>query len=284
MTATPSAEPRPPLVKVEPLDFTQIFAPKHPKAIVADVVFIHGLGGHPRNTWTYNGDQKSSKGEGSQNTPKKSSFRSVFGKSKKTKGNNEPIDEPTAVSPDCFWPEDLLARDFPNIRILTYGYDSNVTHYLKGAANQMTITQHARTLLQKLVDERVDQPNRPLIFVAHSLGGLLVKDAIIESQRCTPKTLHRAVFENCHAMMFFGTPHQGSNLADWGLLLSNIVKALGSSTYKGILSQLRPDSEKLDILTRDFNSILDSDVKRIEIYSFQEGKGLTAVSLLDGKV
>jgi Putative serine esterase (DUF676) len=153
----------------------------------------------------------------------------------------------------------------------------------------MTISQHGRTLLEALIDERVECTERPMIFVAHSLGGLLVKDVLIESRKYSPRTIAHNVFQFCHAIMFFGTPHLGSNLANWGLLLSNVVEALGVgfSTYKGVLRQLAPDSDKLESLGREFNDILDAPIpvdQKIRIYSFQEAKGINAIAMFDGKV
>lgn len=103
-------------------------------------MFIHGLQGHPEKTWTYSNEKKKAK---------------------------------------CFWPRDLLNRDFPNARVLMYGYDSNLTNTLKKLhkpINQAGIWNHADSFLLELERERQDAPKRPLIFLAHSLGGIILKD------------------------------------------------------------------------------------------------------------
>lgn len=265
--------------QVERIGFTPLHAPAKKESIIADVVLVHGLGGHPKDTWKYSANEKTShQGRG---------FRKLFQRKRNTSSASA-IEQQGSPSAECFWPEELLPRDFPNIRILTYGYDSNVSHFCKGAANQMTISQHGRTLLESLTDERRNCGHRPIIFVAHSLGGLLVKDAIIESRKYGPEATEQMAFQRCHAIMFFGTPHLGSGAANWGVLLSNIVEALGVgfSSYKGVLRQLAPDSEKLESLTREFNDILNASmpVEKIKIYSFQEGKGISAIKAFDGKV
>lgn len=276
--------------QVQTNGFTQLSGPIDNGDIVADVVFVHGLGGHPKDTWTYGSEEwRSSNPKLDKDEPTRSrSFRRLLW-SKGTRDKEAIVKHPESLVSTCFWPVDLLSRDFKNVRVLTYGYDSHVSHFCKDAVNQVTISQHGRTLLERLIDERQDCLERPLIFVAHSLGGLLVKDAIIESRKHSPQTVARMVFQRCHAIMFFGTPHLGSGLADWGVLLSNIVEALGVgfSTYKGVLRQLAPDSEKLESLTREFNEILNAPIpvdQRIKIYSFQEGKGISASKLLDVKV
>jgi len=88
---------------------------------------------------------------------------------------------------EVFWPLDLLPEDCKNSRILTWGYDSMVSHFFNGPANQSNISAHAKNLLQALKIRRLDcvsfstsfsgllliakQQGRSVIFVAHSLGG-----------------------------------------------------------------------------------------------------------------
>jgi hypothetical protein len=78
---------------------------------------------------------------------------------------------------EVFWPKDLLAPDYNDTRILTYGYDSRVANFFSGPANQNGILQHGRDLLTRLAGRRRKaDPTRPLIFVVHSLGGLILKE------------------------------------------------------------------------------------------------------------
>ena len=109
----------------------------------------------------------------------------------------------------------------------------------------MTITQHAHNLLQQLTNNRIDCLTRPIIFVAHSLGGILVKDTIIQSAQYENHL--KCLSQSCSAIFFFGTPHRGSSAARYGEILSNIVGALpgGFSLYKEILRGLKPNGEKL---------------------------------------
>jgi hypothetical protein len=51
---------------------------------------------------------------------------------------------------EVFWPLDLLPTDCSSARILTWGYDSKVSHYFSGPASQSNITAHARNLLAAL--------------------------------------------------------------------------------------------------------------------------------------
>jgi hypothetical protein len=75
---------------------------------------------------------------------------------------------------------------------MTYGYDSKPFRFGR-TVNQNTISEHARNMLNGIQRQRKDfvrifglnvepndanfiQPNRPIIFVAHSLGGIITKE------------------------------------------------------------------------------------------------------------
>lgn len=75
-----------------------------------------------------------------------------------------------------FWPKDLLPEDVPTARIMTFGYDADVVGIIKTAGSN-TLRDHGKSLANDLAMRRArsNSTTRPLIFVAHSLGGLLVE-------------------------------------------------------------------------------------------------------------
>lgn len=266
---------------------TVLYEPADRSSIVADIVFVHGLGGHPRKTWQYGNLEELQAEEETRAASKK--FRWKFLKRKESSSSG-PTDGPSSdiQTSHCFWPFDLVPSDFPNVRVMTYGYDSHPTHFYRGAAVQMTITQHSRQLLQTVTNSRSRCMKRPLVFVAHSLGGILVKDAMVLSDR-HPQPHMQDVALSCRYMMFFGTPHQGATIASYGEMLAAAVGALplAPSTYKEILHGLQPDSEKLSSVTATFNNLLDSkrsESDKIFLYSFMEGMPMTNLNMPGGKV
>ncbi|KFZ23237.1 hypothetical protein V502_02285 [Pseudogymnoascus sp. VKM F-4520 (FW-2644)] len=279
---------------------TQLWAPINNSDIVADLCFVHGLGGHPQDTWNYGKATKSSPPDGSalQHQPRdRSSFSARFarlGLKKKQLVQNEAVTDqaPAAVDESntcCFWPYDLVPDDFDNVRILTYGYDSHPSHFYRRSTNQMTITQHATQLLQQITNARGECRGRPIIFVAHSLGGRLVKDMFIQSRKFEYQAKFLDVSNCTFAIIFFGTPHPGANAARYGEIVSNIVGSLpgGFSVYKEVLRGLKPDGEKLSNINADFNDVLNKNIpaqEKIQIYNFQEGKPISSVKFFDGKV
>lgn len=75
-----------------------------------------------------------------------------------------------------FWPQDLLPKDLPTARIMTFGYDADVVGIVKTAGSN-TLRDHGKSLANDLGMRRARSNSimRPLIFVAHSLGGLVVE-------------------------------------------------------------------------------------------------------------
>ncbi|KEF54771.1 uncharacterized protein A1O9_09213 [Exophiala aquamarina CBS 119918] len=269
---------------------TELWCPPVSTDVLADICFVHGLKGHPFKTWY---DKRGPAENENPTAPKSKRFRfSTFGSSRaKEKQTIQPDGDTThpelQKKRGCYWPLDFLPNDCANVRVITYGYDSHPSHFYAAQTNQMTITQHANNLLQQLTNNRIDFLTRPIIFVAHSLGGILVKDAIVQSAQYENHL--KCLNQSCSAIFFFGTPHRGSSAARYGEILSNIVGALpgGFSLYKEILRGLKPDGEKLSLVEGDFNQLLNQNIpahEKIQLYSFQEGKGLSSIKHLDGKI
>ncbi|KAJ7838355.1 Alpha/Beta hydrolase protein [Mycena olivaceomarginata] len=183
--------------------------------IVADIVFVHGLRGHPRSTWTKD----------------------------KT----------------C-WPKDLLPRYCAQF------YDANIANFLS-PASQNSIFEHSKNLLNHLDMVRDGEAKtRPIIFVAHSLGGIL---ALCQSRDAA--TRHPDVgriYLASRGIIFLGTPHRGSGMASLGEIIAKIAHVSLKATNQKILQGLKSDAETLSRITEPFKNILSE--RTVAIYSFAE--------------
>lgn len=70
----------------------------------------------------------------------------------------------------------MLPKDIPNSRIFAFGYDADVVRVLDVASSN-TVRNHGNSLAFDLALERVmtKTNDRPVIFVAHSLGGIVAE-------------------------------------------------------------------------------------------------------------
>lgn len=143
------------------------------------LVFVHGLRGDSRKTWTstksiLTSPEKSSNSRGARLSrvfKKRASQPSASLSPEVTKS------EASSETSKVFWPCDLLGPDLQNVRILTYGYDARISTILNKATDGsiFTIAQDLVTRLE--LSRQIDgMENVPIIFAAHSLGGLVVKD------------------------------------------------------------------------------------------------------------
>ena len=114
-----------------------------------------------------------------------------------------PSDDDSGQDHDFYWPQDLLPVDCPTARIMIWGYDSVVTRGYPVASSQNSIFDHAKNLLYALVHERTT--GRPLIFVAHSLGGIITKKALRRSEESESDDIKTIFLSTC-AVVFLGTP------------------------------------------------------------------------------
>jgi pimeloyl-ACP methyl ester carboxylesterase len=110
------------------------------------------------------------------------------------------------VNPSFSWPAEL-ARKYPEIGVWSITYAASPSEWL---GTSMPIEDRSQNLLTLLHVRQIGQ--RPLIFVAHSLGGLVVKQMIRDAQGMNHSEW-TPILENTKGVVFLATPHQGSELA-----------------------------------------------------------------------
>jgi pimeloyl-ACP methyl ester carboxylesterase len=85
----------------------------------------------------------------------------------------------TWQSDKMLWPKHLIPKDFPHARVFSIGYEAPVRSF----PDPLFADTIAENLLGTMTKARHAEqvPYRPIIWVAHSLGGLLLK-AVYMSQ------------------------------------------------------------------------------------------------------
>ena len=130
-----------------------------------------------------------------------------------------------------YWPQELIPITLPNARVLTYGYDTHIRHTLGPPGSANTVYDIAWNFLVALEAVRRAKPSRPILFIAHSLGGIVVKEMLRRSSDDYQKHTHlQHVFLSTIGVIFFGTPH---HRADPRTLLLRIVEVglLGALSF-----------------------------------------------------
>jgi len=172
-----------------------LYEPPIEVSVIADIVFVHGLNGDRHDTWTRKlkdgGRFPASLRSSSRVSRAFASFSKRISRRGDPGGSRSQSPAPVSGQPssgqderdespgplEVFWPQDLLPKQLPACRIFTWGYNVDLQYY-RASTSTASVFSHARTLLSDLADARMSKgiEKRPLIFVAHSLGGIVVKD------------------------------------------------------------------------------------------------------------
>ncbi|KAK2788180.1 hypothetical protein FQN53_004065 [Emmonsiellopsis sp. PD_33] len=188
----------------------------------ADLIFVHGLGGSSLKTWSHNRDV------------------------------------------ERFWLPWLGSETgLSNTRIFTFGYSAHLAQqsptlsildFAKDLLFQIKMYHDTKSEDSKLIGEH------PLIFVVHSMGGLVVKKAYIIGKT---DDQYSTMMSQTYGIVFLGTPHRGSNLAH---ILDNILRSSPTVSTKVYVSELEKGSTSLDDINEQFRNVCGG----LELVSFHE--------------
>ncbi|XP_077910639.1 protein SERAC1 isoform X3 [Halichoerus grypus] len=198
--------------------------------IKADVLFIHGLMGAAFKTWRQQDSEQ------------------VL---------TDKILEDEARYTTC-WPKTWLARDCPALRIISVEYDTSLSDWrTRCPMERKSIAFRSNELLRKLRAAGVG--DRPVIWVSHSMGGLLVKKMLLEASK---KPEMSTVINNTRGIIFYSVPHHGSHLAEYSV---NVRYLLFPSLE---VKELSKDSPALKTLQDDFLEFAKD--KNFQVLNFVE--------------
>ncbi|KAJ5583499.1 hypothetical protein N7535_002119 [Penicillium sp. DV-2018c] len=176
-----------------------------------------------------------------------------------------PADAPAEVEPQgtCWLSNSAyLPKYIPRARVLVWGYNASISSWNGKTPSSDRVLQHAQTLVSQLESDRdlEDAAQRPIIFVCHSLGGIIVKRALAYAESRSKQAHVHSIYTCTFGIIFFGTPHHGSNKAS---LLGSLQKMASFSIPKaviefesGLVNALEKESEVLQNITDQFAPLM----------------------------
>ena len=145
--------------------------------------------------------------------------------------------EAQSADAEVIWPRDWLPASLPgNVRIVSIGFRSSLLRQSNAAS--VSLTERAEQFIRKLQLADIPQAQRAgdalppapnLVFITHSMGGLLAKQMLFASPPLLSATL---------GLVFLATPHFGAWLP-------------AQSTTRALLSFLATPSVDLEQLAED---------------------------------
>jgi len=168
-----------------------------------------------------------------------------------------------------FWPEKHLPIDTPRARILTFGYVSNIDHFW--ALESENLDSISDELFWELEYNRSDpeMKKRPIIFVAHSIGGLVCENGLVRANNGSES--HKELANCVRCIAFLGTPFRGDDKALWAETAKKFFRLTGTARP----NDLEGRSKKLAELGKEFPALLESRAQtaetRVEAACFYEG-------------
>ncbi|KAK0665944.1 hypothetical protein QBC41DRAFT_399337, partial [Cercophora samala] len=200
--------------------------------IKAELIFVAGLGGHYLETW-------------------------------------QAVD-------NTIWPRDLLhlkRYGVDDVRVWSFHYNTT----LRGSSAAAKIDDHARELLGrimiKLVGNWIWAPEsdgsdgnmalqlKPIIFIGHSLGGMLIKRAMLIANT---EENYKILWDATRGAMFFAVPHHGLDRQDWRHYLKTVLNI--NSPIPGL--KPRSTMEAQAIMNSETLFRITDEFRRLQEYLF----------------
>ncbi|KAI9855300.1 MAG: hypothetical protein M1813_009839 [Trichoglossum hirsutum] len=197
--------------------------------IVADIVAVHGLGALPKTTWGW----RQRAHQIMPACPPAANERSKLNK------------------PGPNWLRDFLPTEDLNARIMTFN------HNTAWGPNALTksLEDYGQDLLRALDEVRStkEEKSRPIIFIGHSYGGIIIKQALEIAGARRDGDFRCNIHEQAKGFIFLGTPHKGTQLTVVGKMISLLSYWIGSNT--DLLEAIQPKSVLNEKIHANFMSL-----------------------------
>ncbi|KID83800.1 Ankyrin [Metarhizium guizhouense ARSEF 977] len=164
---------------------------------------------------------------------------------------------------DVFWP-DYIVDDFPGARALLFNYDTKIwTHF--GVED---IEKTARNLVRVLGNARQgDYGGKPIVFIAHSLAGFLLKAACIECMQDSEDLIGGSILHSTRGVIFLGTPHRSVSVGGWQPILQRVHEVAGTFPESSANLDAVAVRAAVDVLSKFYSAL---EATKMRIFSFFE--------------
>lgn len=160
--------------------------------------------------------------------------------------------QPHGRDKSFMWIRDELPQRLPGVRFLVYGYDTA----LSGSTSFQVIADLAISLVQTMKAIGWSALSaKPVLFLAHSLGGVILKKALIILAGGDHQ--EREILAIIKGAVFFGVPSQGMNMGD-------VFEMIGDQPNVDLVNGLSTQSDLLPRLDEQFGNI--SDLQRLQYF------------------
>ncbi|MCP5426441.1 MAG: hypothetical protein H6970_15460 [Gammaproteobacteria bacterium] len=169
-------------------------------------------------------------------------------------------------NPQAFWPA-WLAEEIPQIGVWSLGYAVSSSAW-KGQT--MPLADRATNSLDILELDGIGR--RPVVFIGHSLGGLLIKQMLRHA--CDyGNPAWQTIATQTKAIVFLSTPHSGADLASWIKYIGGLLR---TTITVEELEAHHPRLRELNLWYRNY--VADSNIKTVVYCESEPVAGLRVVN------
>ncbi|KAI0383586.1 hypothetical protein F5Y04DRAFT_278767 [Hypomontagnella monticulosa] len=181
--------------------------------------------------------------------------------------------------------ETMLPAAVPKSRIMAFGYAS---YWFGDDAVKQSLDSVAKKLLVALKRQRKNCLNRPIVFIGHCFGGLVIQRAYTLAKAYGDDEEFSGVSDSITGVVFLGTPHHGvvgnSGLQTQGQIYQTIVQA-NVQVQDNVLHSMAENNQILVACVYDFTRLISGQIPGQQhppkIYCFYEQKA-AKVGLIAG--
>ena len=152
--------------------------------------------------------------------------------------------QPSGGDKQFMWIRDALPKFFPFARPIIYGYDTqlcNAYSFQSVRDIALTLVNHLRVVVNS------SPTKRALVFIAHSLGGIVLKEALV-CLSCSPNTRDSELLEAISGAIFFGVPN-------YGMDTDHLIAQASGQPLQYLIEDLKEGSWYLKNLDHSFSSL-----------------------------